>query len=65
MSEIAFRKPTFKNPLPAILKSTGTFLAFVFASMIALGESAGRARAASQLASMGYHKEARSIMLKE
>lgn len=37
-------------------------LTFVMA-VWAFGESAGRARAASALASMGHHEEARKLML--
>ena len=36
-----------------------------FVAVIAFGESAGRARAASHLSSMGYYEEAKSLMLKE
>ena len=36
-----------------------------FVGMIALGESAGRARAASELARNGYMEEAKSLMLRE
>ena len=34
-----------------------------FCGMIAIGESAGRARAASELTRMGMHEEARAVML--
>mgnify|MGYP006089764635 CR=1 FL=1 len=34
-----------------------------FVSMIAFGESAGRARAASELSRMGMHDEAKALML--
>ena len=34
-----------------------------FCTMIAVGESAGRARAASELSRMGMHKEAKALML--
>ena len=34
-----------------------------FVGMIAFGESAGRARAASELTRMGMHKEAKALML--
>ena len=40
------------------------FIAF-FVTMIALGESAGRARAASELARQGYIEEAKALMLKK
>jgi hypothetical protein len=36
-----------------------------FVGMIALGESAGRARAASELARMGRMDEAKALMLKK
>jgi len=34
-----------------------------FVGMIALGESAGRARAAAELSRQGYYKEAKALML--
>jgi hypothetical protein len=34
-----------------------------FVGLIALGESAGRARAASELSRQGYHDEAKALML--
>lgn len=34
-----------------------------FVGLIAFGESAGRARAASELARMGYYDEAKNLML--
>ena len=34
-----------------------------FIGLIAFGESAGRARAANELARMGMHKEAKALML--
>ena len=34
-----------------------------FCSMIAFGESAGRARAAAELSRMGMHDEAKALML--
>ena len=34
-----------------------------FVGMIAFGESAGRARAASELSRMGMHDEAKALML--
>jgi len=42
-----------------ISKALGVFLI----TMIALGESAGRARAASELSRQGFHDEARALML--
>ena len=38
-------------------------LAVMFVGLIAFGESAGRARAAAELSRMGYHAEAKSLML--
>lgn len=60
---VAFRQPTFKNPLPAILSGTRTFLMSTLAVMMAVTESAGRARAAHQLHIMGYTEEAKQLML--
>jgi len=37
----------------------------LFVGIIAFGENAGRARAASELARMGYYDEAKILMLKE
>jgi|TARA_B110000444_G_scaffold244809_1_gene264619 hypothetical protein len=37
-------------------------LAVAFVGMIAFGESAGRARAASELSRMGLHEEAKALM---
>ena len=36
-----------------------------FVGMIALGESAGRARAAAELSRQGYHEEAKRLILRE
>jgi len=36
-----------------------------FNGVIALGESAGRARAARELANMGRHEEAKTLMLRK
>lgn len=60
---VAFRQPTFRNPLPIIGRIIVTGLMTIFTGMIAMSESAGRARAARQLATMGYYDEARAIML--
>ena len=62
---VAYRQPTFKNPLPAILKAAGTALVAVLAVLMAVGDSVGRSRAAHHLAMMGYHEEAKRLMLKE
>ena len=37
--------------------------AIAFVGLIAFGESAGRARAAAELSRMGYHAEAKNLML--
>ena len=60
---VAFRQPTFRNPLPIIGRIIVTSLMTIFTGMIALGESAGRARAAAELNRQGYYKEAKAIML--
>tara|TARA_B100001287_G_scaffold179044_1_gene150961 strand:- start:1885 stop:2088 length:204 start_codon:yes stop_codon:yes gene_type:complete len=38
-------------------------LAGAFIAIVALGESAGRARAASELSRQGYHDEAKALMI--
>ena len=43
--------------------SVGLVLAGLWAGMIAMGEQAGRSRAASELARMGYYDEAKELML--
>ena len=48
-----------KNPFYGI----GTVLAGIWMGMIAFGEQAGRSRAASELARMGYYDEAKELML--
>ena len=62
---VAFRQPTFQNPLPKAWKVIAAFMATVFAGMIAMGESAGRARAAAELHRQGYHEAAKEIMLRK
>ena len=62
---VALRQPTFKNPLPKMFKTVGKVLMAVFIGIIAFGESAGRARAASELSRQGLHKEAKALMLQE
>jgi len=62
---VAFRQPTFTNPLPKVLKGIGTMLMTIFVGVIALGESAGRARAAAELSRQGYHNEAKALMLRK
>ena len=46
-----------------ICKVLRTALSIAFVGLIALGESAGRARAASELSRQGYHDEAKALML--
>ena len=46
-----------------ICKVINKALAVMFVRIIAFGESAGRARAASELSRQGFHKEARALML--
>lgn len=60
---VAFRQPTFQNPLPTMFKAIGKGLIAVFIGIIAIGESAGRARAAAELSRQGYHDEAKALML--
>lgn len=62
---VALRQPTFKNPLPKIFKAIGKGFLAVFIGIIAFGESAGRARAASELARQGLYKEAQALMLEK
>ena len=49
------------NPLKAI----GKTIIAIWIGFIAFGESAGRARAASELHRLGYVEEARRLMLDE
>ena len=53
---IPFRRPTFKNPIPKILKKVWNFI-----STTAL--IAGTSRAAAELHRQGYHEEAKNLML--
>ena len=46
-----------------ICKMIRTALSVAFVGLIAFGESAGRARAASELSRQGYHDEAKALML--
>ena len=48
-----------------ICKMIRTALSVAFVGLIAFGESAGRARAASELSRMGYHDEAKALMLEK
>jgi len=62
---VAYRQPTFKNPLPAIFKGIVSIAIGIFVGMIAMGETAGRARAAAELSRQGYHEEAKRLMLRK
>ena len=46
-----------------ICQAVKTMAITAFIGFIAFGESAGRARAASELSRMGMHKEAKALML--
>ena len=45
-----------------ICKMIRTALSIAFVGIIAFGESAGRARAASELSRQGFHDEAKALM---
>lgn len=45
-----------------ICKTIRTALSVAFVGIIAFGESAGRARAANELARQGYYDEAKALM---
>ena len=62
---VNFRQPTFKNPLPKIFRALGKGFIAVLMAMVAFGESAGRARAARELANHGMYEEARNLMLRK
>ena len=47
----------------AVCASIATFAKNTFTNIIETFEAAGRARAAAELARMGYHKEAKAIIL--
>ena len=55
----ALAMKAFKNPFMAV----GTVLAGLWMGMMAMGEQAGRSRAAAELARMGYYDEAKALML--
>lgn len=62
---VAYRQPTFKNPLPKLYKIVAASMAALFTTIIAMGETAGRARAAAELHRQGYHEAAKEIMLRK
>ena len=49
----------------AIMKFTFAPLSGFWSTMWSIGESAGRARAASELSRMGMHEEAKRLMLEK
>ena len=60
MSTLAQTYWTYTCKFCEVIRKT-LFTAFV--AVIAFGESAGRARAANELARQGYYKEAKALML--
>jgi hypothetical protein len=62
MTAIEFRNTTwdFTCKICGVIRNA---FAIAFVAIIAFGESAGRARAASELSRMGYHDEAKALML--
>ena len=62
---VNFRQPTFKNPLPKMFRALGKGFIAVLMAIVAFGESAGRARAARELANLGMYDEARNLMLRK
>ena len=59
----AITQTTFYNITCKICTVIRNALVTAFVAIIAFGESAGRARAASELARQGYYKEAEALML--
>lgn len=51
------------NPFNNLFRKVGVSLCAIWVAIIAAGEQAGRARAAAELARMGYYEEARRVML--
>ena len=47
----------------SICEAVKTIVFTAFCTMIAVGESAGRARAVAELSRMGMHDEAKALML--
>jgi len=62
---VEFRRPTFQNPLPKMFRALGKGSIAVLMAIVAFGESAGRARAARELANLGMYEEARNLMLRK
>lgn len=61
----AITQKSFYNITCKVCTVIRNVLITIFVGMIALGESAGRARAAAELSRQGYHKEAKALMLKK
>ena len=62
MTVVTFRNNTWDFTCK-LCKMLQTALGIAFVALIAFGESAGRARAASALAREGFHDEAKALML--
>ena len=61
----AITHTSFYNLTCKVCDMIRTALVTAFVAIIAFGESAGRARAASELARQGYYKEAEALMLQK
>ena len=61
----AITHTSFYNITCKICTAIRNALITMFVGMIALGESAGRARAAAELSRQGYHEEAKALMLRK
>jgi hypothetical protein len=61
----AITHTSFYNITCKICTVIRNVLVTFFVGMIALGESAGRARAARELANMGHYEEAKALMLRK
>jgi hypothetical protein len=61
----AITQKSFYNITCKVCTVIRNVLITIFVGMIALGESAGRARAAAELSRQGYHKEAKALMLRK
>jgi len=58
----AITHTSFYNLTCKVCTMIRTALSIAFVSIIAFGESAGRARAANELARQGYYDEAKALM---
>jgi hypothetical protein len=61
----ALTQTSFYNITCKICTVIRKALVTAFVAIIAFGESAGRARAASELARQGYYKQAQALMLQK